>query len=430
MFLSPSLPRSREEANASPALMSVAALGCRQWLGALRGAARADRFRFPGSRALSTGASDASESTMSTALESMRVDDLADSAAAQLIALHSTVSADGALFGWWGSLTLAAVAVRAASLPLVYYHQVHAGRAALASRDMARVGSFVKQSPGSLWQKYMTFRRLRRVALWSAGTTPLRQTRWHMFVHLPLVLSASAGVRRIARDAPEDWTAGGLGWFSDLSCADPTGALPVINTALWLWNIDPRSSPTPGGKAKDAAKREDGSDTAAATGRDAAVDVMTRRSPRNDWATTGLQGLTLLSFPYIQSLPAGMFVFWIANGVLTATQRAILQSTSARRQLGLITAADIESSTGPGMLRATGSAVGAVRRQLEHVQHSVVSAFATRRVDESLVADVNRALQRERWNGRVTLDLEAVMRRDDETGKRYLAVVRKGAAEE
>jgi hypothetical protein len=56
--------------------------------------------------------------------------------------------------------------------------------------------------------------------------------------------------------------------------------------------------------------------------------------------------------------------------------------------------------------------------------------FASRRVDNGLRSDVNKALEREKKKGNIRIDLEAVLRTDNQSGKKYVAVIRRGSSEQ
>lgn len=369
---------------------------------------------------LETSASaEAGEATVSTA------ELFANTGALYLQQFHDLLSFNGTLFPWSASLMLSAVAIRLCSLPLVYYNQIHAGRAALAGKELPRVQAFVRQTPGTLLQKYLTFRRLRSLTLRSAGTSSFSLFRWDLLVHLPIVISASMGVRQVAEGKPPEWSDGGLAWFPDLTASDPTGALPILTTAFWVWNANPRSTRSKGTTSKQAAAdpvnekpKEKGSNET----------IQRVMSSRGEWFNTLLQVVAVASLTFTMDLPAGMLVLWASNGAVTATQRWVLLNDGLRRRVGLYTAEDIAKTAGPPILQGTKKAVEVIRRELQYVQREVLARFQNRSVDQKLRDDLNRVLERERWRGRISMQLEAVIREDDRDGRKYIAVVRKGTA--
>lgn len=333
-------------------------------------------------------------------------------AADYLQAFHESVS-----FGvlpWSATIPLAAVAMRLISFPLVYYNQIHTGRFAVASKEFPRIQYFVRKTPGTVIQKYVTFRRLRNLALKSAGTSSMRVFRWHMVVHLPLVVGASMGMREMARRVPEAWMGDGFGWISDLTASDPTGVLPVMTTGLWLWNLDPRTSPT-------TKERTSGEGEKKKSGIEEIMSAMGVSVARI------LQVGSVVSLSVTTELAAGLVLFWFSNGVVTSAQRYALSSSFVRRKMGLLTTEDLKEMKGPAVMEGTGMAVEKVREELSYIQREVVRGFDGERVDERLCARVDKMLQRERWNGRISVDLKAVIREDERDGKKYVAIVRKAS---
>lgn len=350
------------------------------------------------------------------------------SAADFLVAAQSTLSMDNSLFGWTSALALTALVARTTSLPLLYYAQMQHVRATLAAPELVRVQAYLRGAPGSLVEKYVTFRRLRSVALRSAGTSPARLFPWFAVVNVPVFVTASLAIRKIADDPPAAWaTAGPAGWFPDLAAADPAGVLPIANTALWVLNAHSRGS-----SRAAANKVSDGADEKKADAIETTKEKKRLPALLSGEATTiGLQALALFSYPFVQGVPAGMFVFWITSGLLTAAQRAALSSDRARAAIGLPTSEQLAKaarSRGPPILQAAGTAVRDVRAQLEFVQSNVLSKFPDRKPGEDLREDVDAALRRSRRSGKISIDLEAIIRTDHDTGRKYIAVVRRGSA--
>jgi membrane protein insertase Oxa1/YidC/SpoIIIJ len=366
--------------------------------------------------------------------------DLVDSAADLLREAHTMLSMDGRLFGWGVTLFATGVFVRAVSLPLVYYAQLQAARASLATRELQRIQSYLRGAPGSLWQKYMSFRRLRDIALRSSGTSSLKLFPWHTVLHLPIFVTTTLAIRHIAAAPPAGWALGGIpGVCPDLTLADPTGVLSIVNTAIFLWNAQGHSTVARVNAAGVTAGEESTSETMPSSGDEKQQERSpTSTRPRSslfsgDGMTTFIQGVSILVFPYMQHLPAGYFIFWISSGLMTAAQRAAFSSDRIRSAIGLPSAealATARREAGPPVLQAAGGAVKIVREQLEYVQQQVLPQFASRRVDNGLRSDVNKALEREKKKGNIRIDLEAVLRTDNQSGKKYVAVIRRGSSEQ
>lgn len=358
-------------------------------------------------------ASDASVDVVALAGSTPALSDIGLQAANAMAALH-----DASGLGWGATLVATAIAVRMTSAPLLWMHQLHTARAAAASREISRALSWIRRTPGTLVQRYASWRRLRSIALQSAGTSSLLQYPWYITLHIPLIAATSLGARSLADSCALEWANAGPPWALDLSSADPTAALPAAAAALWLWNAH---SVGRAARARRAAATKEKEKTRRSS--DALVRALSLRS--GEWLSTGAQAFTILLFPYIIHIPAGVALLWIANGILTATQRIALRSSRARKLLALPTAADIEALAreGPPVLKATASAMRNSREQLQYVQRDILTAFSRRSVDASLAADVNRALQRELRSRRISIPLHAEIRRDTDSGRDYLAVI-------
>lgn len=307
---------------------------------------------------------------------------------------------------WGGTIFVIALSLRLFSLPLIYYNQLHLSRYTIATKAFPQIQHFVRQTPGSLLQKYLTFRRLRGLALRSCGTSSISIRPWYLLTHMPLVIGSSMGMREIAgRGIWDD----GFGWIEHLGNADPIGVLPVVTTGLWVWNLERRAGVT---KSEKGRKK----------------DMMERMMTTSGEALSRmLQMICVASLTVTMDLPSGLVLFWFFNGSLTTLQRYLISYPPLRRQIGLVTPEELALIKGPDVMTPVGKAMETVRQELSYVQREVVGRFSGRRVDETLCNQVNRALDRERWSGRIRVDLEAVIRHDnDDSNRPYIAVVMKG----
>lgn len=187
--------------------------------------------------------------------------------------------------------------------------------------------------------------------------------------------------------------------------------LPVATTMLWVWNIE---SPKTSVALERKVERKSG----------ALIERV--MANRGDWVKGLLQVLCVASLTMTMDLPAGVLLLWTSNGVVTAVQRSLLSNQRVRQRIGLMTTEEMKAMGGPQVLEGTKMAVSKVRQELEYVQKAVLRGFPQRIVDEKLRWDVNQALERERWKGRISMELEAVIRVDERDGRPYIAVIRKG----
>lgn len=341
---------------------------------------------------------------------------ITETTADYLQTFHDTISFD--VLPWTATLPLVALSLRVITFPIVYYSQLHAGRAAIAAKELPKIHYFVRNTPGTLWQKYRTFRRLRSLTYRAAGTSPMRQFPWHVACHVPLLISSSLGVRGLASRQPAEWSTAGPPFAPDLLAPDPTGVLPILTTALWLWNVDPRLDTRRKASKEISIKQSD---------RSRMVDIIMTKA--GEAFTTFLQVVIVMSMTVTTTLPSGVVLFWASNALVTMLQRFLLSREYIRRLIDLPTAKDIVQARETTLMPAIEQSMEQMRNELSYIQQRMLAVFRGRAPDEDLCADVNRLLKRERWNGRVANDLEAVLRKDERDGKKYVAIIRRGASE-
>ena len=71
---------------------------------------------------------------------------------------------------------------------------------------------------------------------------------------LPVFMSMFFGLRRAAESFPVETATGGMLWFPDLSVADPTYALPLLTSGLFLVMIEVGADGMNASANKDQAK--------------------------------------------------------------------------------------------------------------------------------------------------------------------------------
>jgi len=284
----------------------------------------------------------------------------------------------------------------------------------------------VRRASGSLPQKWLTHRRLRRVALAAAGTSPARLAPWHLGVQIPGFVGLSLGARALALRGEDGWAAGGwaAGW-RDLAAADGSGVLPAVNAVLVLGML--QRGALAGKRAGEGAAPPPPAVAAGDGGGGAArtVDAWTawRRLLDSGALRVGAQGMTILLFPAVAGLPAGVVLLWVANASLGVAQSLLLSTGPGQALTGVArVAATARAAQGPPVLKTLDAAVGDVYAQLKYVNEAVLPRFAAAPPGEATRARVEAAVKAERARGRIAVNLRAVLRKDVATGKPYVAV--------
>lgn len=348
---------------------------------------------------------------------------LPEATATLLTSLHSVLPGDPP---WAATLVTSAALLRAASTPLAVAQARAAAVASAAAPELGRITAVVRRSPGSLPQKWLTYRRLRRVALASAGTSPSRLAPWHLAVQIPGFVGLSLGARALALRAEPGWATGG--WadaWRDLTAADASGTLPAINAVLVLGML--QRGALAGRRGVDAGGATEGAGAAAAPPPDAKkkLDVWSawRQLLDSGALRVGAQGMTILLFPAVAGLPAGVVLLWVANAALGVCQTALLTTDAGRRVTGVTAIADTaRAAQGPPVLKTLDAAVGDVYAQLKYVNEVVLPRFSAAPPGEATRARVEAAVKAERARGRIGLNLRALLRKEPGSGKPYVAV--------
>ena len=113
---------------------------------------------------------------------------------------------------------------------------------------------------------------------------------------LPVFMSMFFGLRRAAESFPAECASGGMLWFPDLSVADPTYALPLITSGLFLVMIEVGADGMNASANKDQAKTM--------------KNVM--------------RGMGVLMVPFTYHFPASVFCYWVSANTFSLGQTVLL----------------------------------------------------------------------------------------------------------
>ena len=208
---------------------------------------------------------------------------------------------------WWASIVAATLLVRAVILPLAVMQYRNGARMTLMRPDMTRLTEDFRrrmQSEGgvSLLERQGHKQRLKELMA-KHRCNPLYSLAMPL-VLAPIFLSFFSAIQSM-QDLHPSFTSGGFAHFPDLSASDPYFVLPVLNAVTMLIPLellpDPNAMPE-----KDRLRMK-----------------------------KVFRGVALLFIVVGQSMPAGLFVYWIASNLFTVVQQALLRMSSVRRMLGI-----------------------------------------------------------------------------------------------
>lgn len=122
------------------------------------------------------------------------------------------------------------------------------------------------------------------------------------FIQTPIFMSLYWGVWSLSKSNTVSLSQGGIGWFRDLTVADPHYILPLVCSTLYLITLR------------------------------IAKDTMAVNS--NDTALFSARLVTILSFPLTLKMPALLFCYLLPNNCFTLLLNWLLRYSSIRQRLG------------------------------------------------------------------------------------------------
>ena len=158
------------------------------------------------------------------------------------------------------------------------------------------------------------------------------------FAQIPVFISMFFGMKTMHEYYPGMET-GGAAWFTDLSVADPTYVLPVLNGLTFLamvrFGADGMSTPDP---------------------------------KQKEYFQWGMSALAVITVPMTAHFPAAVFCYWVPQNIYSLGLTKTLAADSVRKGLGLPTIAEMNKIRGEGTSKPASMA-----ETLEKMQKGVES---------------------------------------------------------
>jgi YidC/Oxa1 family membrane protein insertase len=203
---------------------------------------------------------------------------------------------------YWQAIVVFTVALRFTLLPIALRGVQNANKMALLKPDMNKVQNAMKSSEGMADPKLQEKYQLEMKELFiKHDVNPFRALALP-FMQMPIFISLFMGLRQV-QDYYPDYCNGGVLWFTDLSVADPTYALPVLNALSFLLMIEV------GAEGMDESQR--------------------------GMFKNVMRGLAVIMIPLTASMPQGLFVYWAANNTLSMVQAVTLKTQMVKDALGI-----------------------------------------------------------------------------------------------
>ncbi|CAE6417882.1 unnamed protein product [Rhizoctonia solani] len=205
---------------------------------------------------------------------------------------------------WWASILVLTAIVRTSLLPLNLGLVGNASRLARVQPQLAVLTEQIKRARDagdSAALQHAGFKAQK--LLESGGANPFKGLLGPL-VQMPVALAFFFGIRNICTAGLPSLKTGGIGWFTDLTLADPTWALPILSSASMLILLETSAIEAQSGAAGHT---------------------------RNFFRV-----LSLLTIPIVSYLPSGVLVYFVANGAFMLIQNTLVKIPAIRKRYNIV----------------------------------------------------------------------------------------------
>ncbi|KAJ1306135.1 hypothetical protein OPQ81_010846 [Rhizoctonia solani] len=205
---------------------------------------------------------------------------------------------------WWASILVLTAIVRSSLLPLNLRLVGNASRLALVQPQLAVLTEQIKRARDagdSASLQHVGFRAQK--LLESADANPFKGLLGPL-VQMPVALAFFFGIRNLCNAGLPTLKDGGIGWFTDLTVADPTWALPILSSASMLILLETSAIDAQAGAAGHT---------------------------RNFFRV-----LSLITIPIVSYLPSGVLVYFVANGAFMLIQNMLVKIPAIRKRYNIV----------------------------------------------------------------------------------------------
>jgi len=209
--------------------------------------------------------------------------------------------------GWMGAIALTTVTARTLLLPVVVSQMGNTARMSAARPEMEGLMKRMKQEQMAGNTAAMMDYQKNLSDLWAKHDIhPLKSMRSIVF-QAPLFLCMFAGLRHMAFAKIPSMTDGGALWFPDLTQSDPTYALPVLCSLVFLATVETGTADGMEGQNKLTLSR----------------------------MKTFMRVLAVGMVPLTAQMPVVVFMYWITSNIYSFFQMNLFKLPAIRSFVGL-----------------------------------------------------------------------------------------------
>jgi len=217
-------------------------------------------------------------------------------------AIHSALGVP-----YWEAIVLITIAVRIAMLPMSVMQLKTMSKLAILKPEVDKIQATAMQDPDKSVERRQHYEGQLKALFKKHDHNPLVMLM--PFLQLPIFVTFFMGIRDFGDYFP-DFKTGGALWFTDLSAADPTYILPVINgiSMFLMFEAGVASNPPP------------------------QTELLARQQNTMRWV---MRAASVAMIPLMISMPNGLFVHWGVNNAMSITQSIILGREDVKKYLGI-----------------------------------------------------------------------------------------------
>jgi YidC/Oxa1 family membrane protein insertase len=208
---------------------------------------------------------------------------------------------------WWQSIMLTTVGIRVVMMPLMWMQIRNTHALSAARPEIERLLERLKEEQARGNQAATQDYQKQVMGVWAKHKAHPLKSVVGMVVQAPLFIGFFSALRGLAAAKVPSLAEGGALWFTDLTVADPTYALPVIASATFLLTVE----------------------AGAADGMEGQPEKMKKRMKNI------MRGVAVVIVPFTLNLPAAVFMYWTTSNAFSLAQTMLLKIPGAKKALGL-----------------------------------------------------------------------------------------------
>lgn len=204
---------------------------------------------------------------------------------------------------WWATVVATTFALRTVLFPVVIYQMKNTAKLSLARPEIEKLAEQLKLQ-GSSDPKTVEKYQAKIQELWKKYDCHPIKSFGSILIQAPTFIGFFVALRHMAEKVPT-FAQGGTLWFTDLSIADPTYALPVACSLTFLATVEL-----------------------------GVADGM-QGQPNQKGMKLFMRGLSVALIPLTASMPSGVLMYWCSSNAFSLLQAALMKIKILKKMAGI-----------------------------------------------------------------------------------------------